>query len=121
MTFKVSNNLAMLAMLMTGLHDANAQDLDNEVTMTMGDVRAGESVYVDATKSKYQIHLRLNQGLDAKLQVEYWPKDEDGIVVGHIHHSVEIDCEDPETWVEPMIILQNVLDGKCEPEDECEE
>ncbi len=121
MTFKVSNNLAMLAVLMTGLHDANAQDPDNEVTMTMGDVRMGESVHVDATKARYQVHLRLEQGLDAKLQIEYWAKDDAGVVEGYIHHTVEVDCNDPDTWVEPMIILQNVLDGKCEPEDSCEE
>lgn len=121
MTFKVSNNLAMLAMLMTGLHDANAEDPTNEVTMTMGSILSGESVWVEATKSKYSVHLRLNEGLEAKLQIEYWPKDADGDRDGWIHYMVEVDCNDPDTWIEPMIILQNVLDGKCEPEDPCEE
>lgn len=120
MTFKVSNNLALLAMLMTGLHDANAEDPTNEVTMTMGNIRSGESVWVDATKSKYRVHLRLVEGLEAKLNIEYWNTAESEI--GEcIWHEVEVDCNDPDTWIEPMIILQNVLDGKCEPEDPCEE
>lgn len=120
MTFKVSNNLAMLAMLMTGLHDANAEDPTNDVEMVMGESRNGESVFVTATKSKYKVHLRLAPGLEAKLKIEYWtkPDHELGEIVWH---SVEVDCNDPDTWVEPMIILQNVLDGKCEPEDACEE
>ena len=118
MTFKVSNNLAMLAMLMTGLHDANANDADNEVEMVMGNVLAGESVHVTATKSKYRVHLRLEAGLTALLQIEYWVKNDLG---SELYHTVEVDCNDPDTWIEPMLILQNVLDGKCEPDTVLEE
>lgn len=118
MTFQVSNNLAMLAMLMTGLHDANAQDPDNAVVMEMGDIFAGESVHVRASKSKYQVELRLSAGLDALLRIEYWKETD---ISAELYHSVEVDCNDPDTWVGPMIILQNVLDGKCEPDDELEE
>lgn len=118
MTFKVSNNLAMLAMLMTGLHDANANDPDNHVEMVMGNILAGESVYVTATKSKYKVHMRLKPGLEALLQIEYWEETDFGT---DLYHTVEVDCNDPDTWIEPMLILQNVLDGNCEPDAVLEE
>lgn len=119
MTFKVSNNLAMLAMLMTGLHDANAQDPDNHVEMVMGNIYEGESVHVTATKSEYQVELRLDQGLDALLRIEYWQEDEG--LGPQLYHAVDVDSNDPDTWIEPMIILQNVLDGKCKPDAVLEE
>lgn len=121
MTFKVSNNLAMTAMLMTGLHDANHLDPYNHVEMVMGEIKSGDSIWVTATKSKYDIHLRLEQGLDALLEIEYWPKDINGDREGWIHHQVTVDCNDPETWVDVMVVLQNVLDGKCAPDDDLEE
>lgn len=120
MTFKVSNNLAMLTMLVTGLREANAEDPDNEVTMVMGECRSDESVFVDSTKSKYRVHLRLDAGLDTKLCIEYLTRP-DHELGECVWHRVKVDSDDPETWVEPMIILQNVLDGKCEPDDPLEE
>lgn len=121
MTFKVSNNLAMLAMLMTGLHDANHQDPDNHIEMVMGEIKSGDSVWVTATKSKYDVHLCLEPGLDALLMVEYITKDAEGNREGWVQHRVEVNCNDPDTWVDVMIILQQVLDGKAEPDDKLEE
>lgn len=117
MTFKVSNNLAMLTMLITGLHDAFAGDPTNNVEIFMGDTQSGESVHLRSTKSKYDIQLRISPGMETLLKIEYWTKGDLLEEYGScIWHSVEIDSDNHLTWVDHLLVLKDVLDGVAEPD-----